>query len=71
MSKPDEDGMCDEYDFSNAVRGKYYRPNMHFNFPIYLDDDVLAHFRPIAQSRGLETRELVNEILRREMSVAQ
>lgn len=67
MSEPDEDGMCAEYDFSNAVRGKYYRPNMRITFPIYLDDDVLAHFRPVAQARGVQTCELVNEILRRQM----
>jgi uncharacterized protein (DUF4415 family) len=67
MSVRDEDGMCGEYDFSNAVRGKYYRQNMAVSFPIYLDDDVLAHFRSIAQARGVETRELVNEILRRQM----
>jgi len=67
MSKRDEDGMCEEYDFSNAVRGKFYRPNRRISFPIYLDFDVLAHFRSIAQSRGIETRVLLNEILRQQM----
>ena len=67
MNIRDEDGLCDEYDFSNAVRGKYYRPNMAVSFPIYLDDDVLAHFRSLARSRGVETRELLNEILRGQM----
>ena len=67
MNNRDEDGMCDEYDFSNAVRGKFYRPNMRISFPIYLDFDVLEHFRSIARSRGIETRELLNEILRGQM----
>jgi uncharacterized DUF497 family protein len=67
MSERDDDGVCAEYDFSNAVRGKYYRPNMVISFPIYLDEDVLAHFRSLAQDRGIETRELLNEILRRQM----
>jgi uncharacterized DUF497 family protein len=67
MNNHDEDGMRDEYDFSNAVRGKFYRPNMRVSFPIYLDFDVLAHFRSIARSRGIETRELLNEVLRRQM----
>ncbi len=68
MSKRDEDGMCEEYDFSNAVRGKYYRPNMVLgSFPIYLDEEVQRHFQPLAQARGIETCELVNEILRGHM----
>jgi len=67
MNKRDEDGMCEEYDFSNAIRGKFYRPNRRISFPIYLDFDVLAHFRSIAQSRGIETRVLLNEILRQQM----
>jgi hypothetical protein len=68
MSERDDDGMCAEYDFSNAVRGKYYRPNMAISFPIYLDDDVLTHFGSLAQARGIETRALLNEVLRRQMA---
>ena len=68
MSVRDDDGMCAEYDFSNAVRGKYYRPNMAISFPIYLDDDVLTHFRSLAQAHGIETRALLNEVLRRQMA---
>ena len=67
MNNRDDDGMCDEYDFSNAVRGKFYRPNVRVSFPIYLDFDVLEHFRSIARSRGVETRELLNEVLRLQM----
>ncbi len=33
----------------------------------YLDTDVLEYFSELAWSRGLETRELLNEILRRQM----
>jgi uncharacterized protein len=68
MIKRDEDGMCEEYDFSNAVRGKYYRPNMIIgSFPIYLDEEVQTHFQSLARARGIETCELVNEVLRGHM----
>jgi hypothetical protein len=32
--------MEKEYDFSKGVRGKFYRPNVRLNLPIYLDDDI-------------------------------
>jgi hypothetical protein len=30
--------MKQEYDFSNGARGKFYRPDAHFNLPAYLND---------------------------------
>jgi hypothetical protein len=35
--------MKDEYDFSNAERGKFYRPDAQFILPIQLDPDVLSY----------------------------
>lgn len=67
IGNDEDDGMKEEYDFSNGVRGKHYLPNAIISFPIYLDHDVLMYFTEIAESRGLETRELLNEILRRHM----
>lgn len=32
--------MKKEYDFSKAERGKFYRPHVRLNLPIYLDDDI-------------------------------
>lgn len=29
--------MKEEYDFSNAERGKFYRPDAQLNIPVYLD----------------------------------
>lgn len=67
----DDDEMKDEYDFSNGVRGKYYHPNPVVSFPIYLEPDILKYFSDIAEARGLETRELLNEILRPMMPAPQ
>ena len=60
----EDDEMRDEYDFSNGVRGKYYHPNPVVSFPVFLDPDILKHFSDIAEARGLETGELLNEMLR-------
>jgi len=63
--------MKEEYDIPpDAERGKFYSPNATRSFPIYLDHDVLKHFSELAWSRGIETRELLNEILRRQMPAA-
>ena len=32
--------MKEEYDFSNAERGKFYRPDAQLNIPVYLDQDI-------------------------------
>lgn len=32
--------MKDEYDFSNAEQGKFYRPIEALDIPIYLDKEV-------------------------------
>jgi uncharacterized DUF497 family protein len=60
--------MREEYDIpDNVERGRFYVPNASHLFPIYLDRDVLKHFSQMARSRGIETRVLLNEILRRQM----
>ena len=45
--------MKDEYDFSNAVRGSWYLPNLRIQ--VYLDPDV---------SKVFKTSEAVNDALR-------
>jgi hypothetical protein len=67
--KPEDDfEMEDEYDFSNAERGKFYSPNSTYTYPIYFDFDVLKYFDDLAESRGVDTPQLLHEILRRHMA---
>lgn len=37
--------MKAEYDFSKGARGKFYHPNAVFNFPVYLEPDVIDQAR--------------------------
>jgi len=46
--------MRREYDFSKGERGKFYRPDMKLNIPIYLDDEVSAFVDKIASKKGAE-----------------
>jgi hypothetical protein len=41
--------MKKEYDFSKGARGKFYRPDIQLNLPVYLEPDLLEYF-PDSQS---------------------
>lgn len=56
------DEMRAEYDFSNAVRGKYYQRYMESTNVIVLDPDVAS---------GFKSSEAVNNALRALLRVAQ
>lgn len=43
--------MKKEYDFSKGTRGKFYRKNLKFNLPVYLDDDNLQFIEKIAKKK--------------------
>ena len=63
--------MRKEYDFSKGERGKFYRPDMKLNIPIYLDEEVLAFVEKIASKKGIDRSSVVNELLRGDMKLAQ
>jgi hypothetical protein len=41
--------MKKEYDFSKGARGKFYRPGVKLNLPVYLEPDLRDYF-PDAES---------------------
>lgn len=59
--------MKPEYDFSNAERGKFYRPNAKLNLPVYLDEDVRNYLAEKAKGKGVEVTEIVNDLLRKDI----
>ncbi len=63
--------MKAEYDFSKGERGKFYQPKAVFNLPIYLEEDVDEFIRKLAEEKGKNVEELVNEWLRSSMQLIQ
>ena len=63
--------MKDEYDFSKAERGKFYRPDAVLTPPVHLDPEVLAFLRARAQARGISLSELVNALLRKDIELIE
>lgn len=58
--------MKKEYDFSNAVRGKFYRPNAKMRIPIQLDAKVQAVLVQIARKKRKDPAAVVSLLVRRE-----
>ncbi len=63
--------MREEYDFSKGERGKFYRPDMKLNIPIYLDREVSAFVEKIASKKGMDRSSVVNDLLRGEIKIVQ
>ncbi len=55
--------MKPEYDFSRAERGKFYRKGAEIRLPIYLDAKLQHRLEQIAEKRGKDLGEVVNQIL--------
>lgn len=63
--------MKQEYGFSNAERGKFYRPNAKLNLPVYLDEDVRDYLANKAKSKNVEVNDIVNDLLRKDIEMIE
>lgn len=66
-----EPTMKDEYDFSNAQRGKFFHANAGLDLPVYLDNDVREYLSARARAQGIDVNQLVNELLKRDIASMQ
>ena len=55
--------MKRQYDFSKAVRGKFYRRGAELNLPVYLDKEALAFVQEIALKQRTDISAVVNELI--------
>lgn len=55
--------MKSEYDFSKGERGKFYRPRIKINFPVYLDDESVAFVEKIARKKKKDLSTIVNDLI--------
>jgi len=63
--------MKDEYDFSNAERGKFYRPGVQLIPPVHLDPEVLSYLVARAEAHATSLNNLVNELLRKDIELIE
>ncbi len=63
--------MRDHYDFQNAERGKFYRPDATLRIPVYLDEHLQTYLSAAAERKGTSLNELVNELLSQDISIVE
>jgi hypothetical protein len=61
--------MKDHYDFSTAERGKFYRADAEFQFPVYHEPDINDFLTALAEKRKIAVQDLVNELLRSDVQI--
>ncbi len=59
--------MRREYDFSKAVRGKFYRKGTELRLPIYLDSKLQRKLERIARRKGKDVGDVINQLLRKDV----
>jgi len=65
--------MKDEYDFTNAEQGKFYRPLEKLDIPIYLDKEVKEFFaQKVQKNKGLQfsLNEIINSLLKKDIEIS-
>jgi cytidylate kinase len=63
--------MKREYDFSKAERGKFYRKGAELRLPIYLDAKLQSQLERIAQRKGKEINDVVNQLVKKEVELLE
>jgi len=64
--KFDDYEMKDEYDFSDAVRGRFYEPKK-IPVSLRLDNDIVLFFKKLASEKKVPYQTLINALLRKEL----
>ena len=63
--------MKNEYDFTHAVTGKFYKKNVEFHTPVYLEPELESYFIKIAKIKKQSLNEVINEILVKDIEIAK
>ena len=65
--------MKDEYDFSDAEQGRFYRPLEDLEIPVYLDREVRLFFVDGIRKNnpGLSLNKIVNALLKKDIEISR
>ena len=64
--------MKDEYDFTDAEQGRFYRPIEELDIPIYLDKEVKEYFIQKLRSKNQQfsLNEIINSLLKKDIEIS-
>jgi hypothetical protein len=65
--------MKDEYDFTDAEQGKFYRPIEELDIPIYLDRDVKEYLLKNMKSKGpdFSLNKMINALIKKDIEISK
>jgi hypothetical protein len=65
--------MKEEYDFTNAEQGKFYRPIEELDIPIYLDKEIKQYlFKNILnKDSGFSLTKLINSLIKKNIEISE
>jgi hypothetical protein len=65
--------MKEEYDFTNAEQGKFYRPIEELDIPIYLDKEVKNFFMKNIKNRtnNFSLNEIINSLIKKDIEISK
>jgi cytidylate kinase len=63
--------MKREYDFSKAVRGKFFRKGAELRLPIYLGAAMHRRLERIARRKGKGVGEVVTQLLEKDIELLE
>ncbi|MCF6287972.1 MAG: BrnA antitoxin family protein [Proteobacteria bacterium] len=62
----DDYELKDNYDFTGAVRGRFYKPKK-IPTTLRLDNDIILYFKKLASEQKVPYQTLINAYLRKEL----
>ncbi len=62
--------MNKEYDFSKGERGKFYKPDVKLNIPVYLDSVAYSFVEKIAEKKQEDVSTIVNKLIKTDKQIA-
>ncbi len=61
--------MNKEYDFSRGERGKFYKPDVKLNIPVYLDSVAYSFVEKIAEKKQEDVSTIVNKLIKTDKQI--
>ncbi len=62
--------MNKECDFSKGERGKFYKPDVKLNIPVYLDAAAYSFVEKIAEKKQEDVSTIVNKLIKTDKQIA-
>ncbi len=67
-AKYDDYDMKDDYDFSDSIRGRFYKPKK-IPTTMRLDNDIILFLKKEASEKKIAYQTLINNLLREHMQI--